>query len=335
MSIPQLVVRRPPTAVMLLVLVCGLVYQPVKAQQRFEYLSYKDIDQLFEQLDYTPETWQAGIREVPRVYLTDVSDKWRDKYTKEISVTHKKRLFFRAMTPLVLRSNELILEDRAALKELRTAAVNGQLSSEQQSQLTDIALRFRVINEKTDTIGESDFTELWRRVDIVPVSLALSQSAEESGWGTSRFAAEGNSLFGQWSWGKGITPKEQRTSDKGDYRIAAFETPLDSVRGYTMNLNTHNAYRELRQKRAELRQAGKPIHGADLVSTLNRYSERGEAYVDSLRSIMSYNKLDPADDAYLSDGQAIELVPVDSYSNATACAQAEQLKGKTAATSAC
>ncbi len=335
MSMPQLVVRRPPTVFMLLVLVCGLAYQPVKAQQRFEYLSYKDIDQLFEQLDYTPETWQAGIREVPRVYLTDVSDNWRDKYTKEISVTHKKRLFFRAMTPLVLRSNELILEDRAALKELRTAAVNGQLSSEQQSQLTDIALRFRVINEKTDTIGESDFTELWRRVDIVPVSLALSQSAEESGWGTSRFAAEGNSLFGQWSWGKGITPKEQRTSDKGDYRIAAFETPLDSVRGYTMNLNTHNAYRELRQKRAELRQAGKPIHGADLVSTLNRYSERGEAYVDSLRSIMSYNKLEPADDAYLGDRPPIELVPVDSYSNATACAQAEQLKGKTAATSAC
>ena len=335
MSMPRLVLRRPPAVFMLLVLVCGVAYPPAQAQQRFEYMSYKDIDQLFEQLDYTPETWQAGIREVPRVYLTDVSDNWRDKYTKEISVTHKKRLFFRAMAPLVLRSNELILEDRTALKELRTAAGNRQLSSEQQSQLRDIALRFRVIDEKIDAIGDSEFAELWTRVDIVPVSLALSQSAEESGWGTSRFAAEGNSLFGQWSWGKGITPQEQRTSDKGDYRIAAFESPLDSVRGYTMNLNTHNAYRELRQKRAELRQAGKPIRGADLVSTLNRYSERGEAYVDSLRSIMSYNKLEPADDAYLGDGQPIELVPVDSYSNATACELAEQLKGQTAATAAC
>ena len=335
MSMPRLVVPPSLTVSVLLMLVFGVAYQPAQAQQRFEYMSYKDIDQLFEQLDYTPETWQAGIREIPRVYLTKVPNRWRDEYAKEISVTHKKRLFFRAMAPLVLRSNELILEDRDALKILRTAAGNGQLSTEQQSQLTDIALRFRVIDENTDTIGDSEFAELWTRVDIVPVSLALSQSAEESGWGTSRFAAEGNSMFGQWSWGKGITPQEQRTSDKGDYRIAAFESPLDSVRGYTMNLNTHNAYRELRQKRAELRQAGKPIRGADLVSTLNRYSERGEAYVDSLRSIMSYNKLDPADDAYLGDGQPIELVPVDSYSNTTACEQTELLKGQTGATAAC
>ncbi len=93
MSMPRLILRKPPAVFMLLVLVCGVAYPPAQAQQRFEYMSYKDIDQLFEKLDYTPETWQAGIREVPRVYLTDVSDNWRDKYTKEISVTHKSACF--------------------------------------------------------------------------------------------------------------------------------------------------------------------------------------------------------------------------------------------------
>ena len=152
--------------------------------------------------------------------------------------------------------------------------------------------------------------ELLMRVDIVPVSLALSQCAEESGWGTSRFAAEGNALFGQWSWGgKGIKPLQQREG-MGDYRIAAFETPLQSVMAYMRNLNTHNAYAGLRARRAELRAKGERMSGWELAKTLDKYSERGPAYVESLHGIMKVNQLDPADDAYLGDGPTIWLIPV-------------------------
>jgi len=299
MSMPRLIVPPSLTVSMLLMLVFGVAYQPAQAQQRFEYMSYKDIDQLFEQLDYTPESWQAGIREVPRVYLTDVSDNWRDKYTKEISVTHKKRLFFRAMTPLVLRSNELILEDRAALKELRTAAGSGQLSSEQQSQLTDIALRFRVIDEKTDTIGESDFTELWRRVDIVPVSLALSQSAEESGWGTSKFARRGHALFGQWTTASDVGFVPARRDAGKTHKIKAFKSLQDSIAAYMRNLNVHRAYREFRQARHSLRRRGRALDGLRLAAGMTRYSERAEKYVETLRIIINVNRLNLFDAAQL------------------------------------
>ena len=159
-------------------------------------------------------------------------------------------------------------------------------------------------------VDEAALDELMLRVDAVPVSLALAQCAEESGWGTSRFAAEGNALFGQWSWGgEGIKPLQQREG-MGDYRIAAFETPLHSVMAYMKNLNTHNAYAGLRVRRAELRAKGERMSGFELAKTLDKYSERGAAYVESLHGIMRVNQLDPADDAFLGDGPTIWLIPV-------------------------
>jgi len=159
-----------------------------------------------------------------------------------------------------------------------------------------------------DVSGER--VETGPSVDGVPVSLVLSQAAEESGWGTSRFAAEGNALFGQWAWGdKAIKPKQQRKG-KGNYGIAAFDTTLDSVRAYMQNLNTHRAYGELRGKRAELREQGEPVTGRILAGTLTSYSERGAAYVETLHTIMNANRLDPADDAYLDDGPVYLMVPV-------------------------
>src|SRR5690606_6187391 len=109
------------------------------------------------------------------------------------------------------------------------------------------------------------------------------QMVEESGWGTSRFATDGNALFGQWSYKSGIRPEEQRVKEKGDYRIAAFDTPLDSVHAYLLNLNSNHAYGEFRRKRAELRAAEKVPTGPDLVHTLVNYSERKEEYVHLLQ----------------------------------------------------
>jgi Bax protein len=283
---------------------------PPRPEERFEFTSYTEVGELFEKLGYTPETWQAGIRVVPRVYLTTVAPRWRDRVSKEVSVLTKKRIFFRALAPLVLRSNEFILRDRARLEEIVGRRGGGGLGDADRQWLTELAAAYGVVKDDQATVDQAVLAELMLRVDAVPVSLTLAQCAEESGWGTSRFAAEGNALFGQWSWGgEGIKPLEQRKG-MGDYRIAAFETPLESVMAYMLNLNTHAAYAGLRSRRAELRARGERISGWELAETLDKYSERGPAYVESLHGIMKVNRLDPADDAYLGDGPTIWLVPV-------------------------
>jgi len=131
--------------------------------------------------------------------------------------------------------------------------------------------------------------------------LALGQAAYESGYGTSRFAVQGNALFGQWTYGgKGLVPEQQRKS-LGDHRIAAFDWPFDSVRGYFINLMSHPAYEDFRRLRAEARTAGRPLTSMELADGLIKYSERGQEYVDTLKGIIRVNRLDIADDAVFRD----------------------------------
>ena len=266
---------------------------------------YKAALQLFRELNYTPEAWQAGVREVPRVYLAQIDDRWAKVTTKEIDVNLKKRLFFRAIGPLALRSNELISADRKRLQALQESP-----SAEDSNWLQGLATVYGLdTNEFNSNAALKE--QLLLRVDIVPPSLILAQAAEESGWGTSRFAFTGNALFGQWTWGgDGMLPAQQRDG-KGDYKIASFESPLDSVRAHALNLNSHSAYSEFRQQRAALRAANERISGLALAGKLTNYSERGEDYVKSLRSIINYNNLDAVDDAYLGNGQAIVMVDND------------------------
>jgi Bax protein len=267
---------------------------------------YQDALTLFDELGYTSAQWQAGIREIPRLYLTEISDRWSKKTTQEITVNLKKEIFFRAIGPLALRSNELILQQREKLQGLIKKQDN--LTAAERSWLEQLAGDYGL-----DVAAYPDKNELEEallpRVDIIPASLVLAQAAEESGWGTSRFAFTGNALFGQWTWGgKGIRPEEQREG-KGDYKIAAFDAPLESVQAHANNLNRHSAYLQFRVKRAQLRSDNSRITGYELAGALTSYSERGQDYVKSIRSIISFNKLDDADDAYLTDKQAIVLVP--------------------------
>jgi len=285
----------------------GTVANAPAALDTVAIAGYQQLLALFEKLNYTPEAWQAGIREVPRIYITDVPAKWGDTTSKEIAVLTKKRIFFRTLAPLVLHANELILVDRKRLEGLR-AADSGARSPEDEQWLTHLAAEYGVPVSAGGPISSAVMDELWVRVDIIPTSLALSQAAEESGWGTSRFASQGNSLFGQWTWGKaGMKPEDQR-AHMGDYGLAAFETPLMSVVGYMLNLDSQAAYAELRSLRAAARAQGQAPRGRALAAGLSKYSERGEAYVTSLLALMTANKLDPADDAYLY-GTAIYLVP--------------------------
>ncbi len=270
---------------------------------RFE--SHTDLEALFAELNYTPETWAAGNRDVPRLFLTTIPTRWRNRTADSIPVTRKKQLFFRLLSPGALRANELVAVDRARL--VKVATHSGQLAPDDELWLENLAARYRLRGE--DATAPEAIEELMMRVDILPPSLVLAQAAEESGWGTSRFADVGNALFGQWAWDDGIVPLERR-EEMGEYYIARFETPLDSIRAYMRNLNTHRAYRRLRERRAEQRARGELPSGWELASTLSSYSERGEDYVRSLHAIMRANNLAAVDEAYLRDMEPITLIPV-------------------------
>ena len=160
-------------------------------------------------------------------------------------------------------------------------------------------MRYKVIKKKESVVDNSKLDELLQRVDIIPPSLALAQGAMESGWGTSRFAIQGNSLFGQWDFsGNGIKPGKQR-SELGNYTIAAYDNPQASIDAYMFNLNTHRAYKRLRENRAELRNKNKQLSGWELAKTLDKYSERGNVYIKDLHNIMRFNKRNSTDQAFL------------------------------------
>jgi Bax protein len=313
-DIPDAEIQLPDTIVHSVPLNYGKTLEALHDSNKLEIGSYKDVLVLFEKHNYTPEAWQAGIREIPRVYLTVIGKRWGSTTTKEITVLNKKQLFFRGIAPLILRSNELILEDRDRLEHIRSSFQNSDsLSDTDQIWIQKLADLYK-IKIPDDQLTESELDELWLRVDMVAPSLALAQSAEESGWGSSRFAAQGNAMYGQWTWGKNAIVPEQQRKELGNYGIAAFESLQESISAYMLNLNTHNAYSDLRSRRATLRKSGEKITGAILAEGLIRYSERGEAYVESLKSMMEYNKLSPVDDAYLSNENPIYLIPAESPS---------------------
>ncbi len=265
---------------------------------------YHAVLELFEELQYTDKSWLNGSRQVPRIYLATIPEQWGKVISKEIDVTLKKRMFFRALGPLTLRSNELILQDRKRLLALQN---HSALSEQDQAWVRELAAQYRLDSDTADV--SILIAPLLLRVDIIPPSLILAQAAEESGWGTSRFAFAGNALFGQWTWGgDGITPAQQRAG-MGHYQIARFDSPLLSVQAHARNLNSHPAYEGFRALRARKHAAGKKLSGMDAATTLEKYSERGLDYVKSLQSIISYNKLKGTDDAYFRKMHAIVLVP--------------------------
>ena len=209
----------------------------------------------------------------------------------------------------MFRINELILEDRSRAQALTARLAHSQaVTPDDRAWLTQLAVKYKVLGSTSEQLGPDAFPELLLRVDIVPPALSLAQAASESGWGTSRFAAQGNSLFGQWTFGKGLKPAEQRISELGDYRVAAFDSTAQAAYSYTMDLNTGRAYRDLRSKRADLRRQGLRTSGTALADTLRNYSERGQAYVNDLKALIRQNRLDDADDAYLRHMAVIHIV---------------------------
>jgi len=281
---------------------------PARSQEVLVFASIDDVIGWLQQEQFWGEENRDEQLEVPRVLLTGINPRWR-KAAPSLPVSHKKEIFYRVLLPLVLHANGMVLDRRERLLEARAALESGEsLSPDDLEQLRSGAALLRVADAealaKLGPAGDEPMKiidDLLYRLDVIPAGLALGQAAYESGYGTSRFAVEGNALFGQWTYGgQGMVPEQQRES-LGDHRIAAFDWPFDSVRGYFINLMSHPAYEEFRRLRAEARKAGRPLKSMELADGLIRYSERGQEYVDTLKGIIRVNGLDIADDAVFRD----------------------------------
>ena len=191
----------------------------------------------------------------------------------------KKETFIKIVLPLIVAENERILADRKKLKNI--------LKKRKTSDLEKQWLRQKLLEYK---VKKGNMDELARRVDIIPTSIALAQAAKESGWGTSRFALEGNALFGQWTWsGNGIAPLD-RESNK-NHKILKFPILRASVKAYQNNLNTHKSYSNFRSKRLVMREKNRDISGLELTETLKNYAQTGSEYIKILNQIIRQNRL--------------------------------------------
>lgn len=265
--------------------------------QKIEVDSIKQLESLLSGLNYSDAIWLKGIQEVPRVTFNKVSSKWQ-KESQHLPVEQKKSIFLRLMLSLILIANEEILQERQFVE-------TAKLSS---SKLIKIAIKYRIIESEVPALHGSHRKMLLERINIIPPSLALAQAAEESGWATSRFVIEGNAFFGQWDFsGKGIKPKQQR-SELGNYGIKRFDSPLDSVRGYMLNINSGAAYETLRKLRAFQLKTKKQLSGYELATSLENYSERGHAYVQGIQHLIEYNKLARLDQVKLANNQLVYLI---------------------------
>ena len=237
---------------------------------------------LFEDLNYDLKSIRSGQKVKP-IYLTKLP-----KDLKTLGDTKQKReLFIKIVLPLILHENEKINEDRKKLFKILAKNFNSP------GEKVWLKRRF-----KEYKIEDRDLSKLKMRMDIIPVSMALAQAANESGWGTSRFALEGNALFGQWTWSKkGISPKNKDPDQS--HKILQFQILKASVRAYKNNLNTHNAYKEFREVRAKLRQSGTKITGLALIKYLKNYSAIGVKYTEIIAGIIEHNSLTDFDKANL------------------------------------
>tara|TARA_B100001057_G_scaffold410344_1_gene425388 strand:+ start:1858 stop:3021 length:1164 start_codon:yes stop_codon:yes gene_type:complete len=207
---------------------------------------------------------------------------------KMIESTHERKEFFiQIILPLILKENNNIRLDRKTLFSIINKNNNTNLEK-------------KWIEKKYKQYGvvSKDLSILKIRMDEIPVSLAIAQAAKETGWGTSRFAQEGNALFGQWTWsGEGLKPKEAE-ENKG-HKVMKFNVLQASVRAYQRNLNTHKSYKNFRLARAELRDRGKPLDSIILSKFLDNYAETGEKYVEVLQKIIKQNDLKDFDNSRL------------------------------------
>ena len=243
-------------------------------------LSASTLEQLFEDTNY-------DLNKVRDTKLVNIGNSI-DHLPKEIknieNVKKRKKLFIQIVLPLIIEENTKIILDRKKLFKILNKNNNSKKD-------------MRWLSEKFQQYGikNSDLSALKTRMDIIPASLAIAQAAKETGWGTSRFAQEGNALFGQWTWnGEGIRPAE--VSSDAKHKVAKFKVLKASVRAYQRNLNTHSSYKEFRKERAIQRDNDEKLNSLVLLNYLDSYAETGFEYTKVLKKIIQQNSLTDFDD---------------------------------------
>ncbi len=249
-----------------------------------------ELEQLFLDNGYEISALQEddGLG-VPRLAVTALPRDMARIHDAEV----RKQLFLRTLLPLVLQANRELRRARAKVIAALDAQAAGRLSATDALWLESVALWYGA--------EPGDAADLLSRIDAVPPSLALAQAAQESGWGTSRFALRANALFGQRAWGDDAIGLAPTDADRKDFKVRAFPDLQSAVRSYLHNLNSHRAYQDLRDRRARARALGVPLHALELVGGLRNYSEEGPEYVAALTELIRSNQLQALDEVRLRD----------------------------------
>jgi len=245
-------------------------------------LSASTIEQLFKDTNYS----LSEVRRTKKVKPIRLSLLPNEMKSIENS-GKRKSLFIKIILPLVLEENNRIIIDR---KKLFSILNKNKNSKDEIKWLNQKFKQYGVVNKNLATLKV--------RMDIIPVSLAIAQAAKETGWGTSRFAIEGNALFGQWTWsGEGIKPAGADTD--ATYKVMKFNVLKASVRAYQRNLNTHSSYKKFRFVRAQLRDDNKKLDSLKLAEYLDNYAQTGTEYTKVLKQIIQQNQLKDFDEVKL------------------------------------
>lgn len=228
------------------------------------------------------------------IYMASENKKpiFRDAYAKTISpfqatmfdysnikdTTEKKEIFFNTIRPIIENQNQII-------RDRRQHVLFAKQNNTDFKWLKDTAEKYKLeLNE-----SNPDWNQLLLHIDVIPVELVMVQAANESAWGTSRFAQKGNNLFGQWCFTKGCGIIPGQRNSGSNHEVKKFDSINNSVASYMHNINTTKAYKELRQIRESLREQGKPLNSVILATGLKRYSSRGDAYVKEIQSMIKTN----------------------------------------------
>ncbi|KMQ75640.1 glucosaminidase domain-containing protein [Marinobacter subterrani] len=213
-------------------------------------------------------------------------------FTQYQDTTEKKAAFFAFLYPRIVLANSRILIERDYLESL---SKKEKLTAREYRWLAQESERLRVDAEPG---SKEQFALLRKRLDVIPPSLIMAQAANESAWGTSRFAIKGNNLFGQWCFSKGCGLVPRGRAEGASHEVADFASPYRSVRAYIQNLNRHPTYQTLRDVRLNDRRNSEPLSGVELAEGLLGYSERGKEYVEEIRAMIHYNNLEFYDDDF-------------------------------------
>lgn len=237
----------------------------------------------------SPDSRDAGAGEDITLDALPSLPRWANidlpNFSQYQDTSEKKNAFFSFLYPRIVLANSRILIER---QYLETLSRKDSLDESETDWLEQQAERLRVDEEPG---SDEMFRRLRSRIDFIPPSLVMAQAANESAWGTSRFALEGNNLFGQWCFSKGCGVVPQGREEGKSHEVAAFDSPYRSIRSYIQNLNRHPSYQMVRDLRREARENGRFASGTALAAGLVSYSERGEEYISEIRSMISFNKL--------------------------------------------